>query len=361
MLLLSTRKGLISLEEGADGWRVTDVAFPGVAVEYACRDPRTGVVWAALQHGHWGPKLHKRVDGVWSEVTLPAYPEDAVLPSGKPATLENIWVIQPGGADEPGRVYLGTNPGGLFASDDGERFELVRALWDHPSRLAKRDGPEWMHGWFGGGRDTPGIHSIVVDPRDSAHLYVAISCAGVFESRDHGASWTPRNQGLPTGFLPDDPDVGQDPHRMQACTAQPDVLWQQNHQGVFVSDDGGASWRSVSQEDGPVGFGFPVVAHPTDPDVAWVVPAVSDGQRNAIDGAVCVARTRDRGKSWQILRDGLPAEAAWDLVYRHALDLDGDRLAFGSTTGNAWFSADGGDRWEALGNHFPPIYAVCFA
>jgi hypothetical protein len=197
VLLLSTRKGLITLDEGPDGrWRVADVTFRGTSVGYACGDRRTGATWAALLHGHWGPKLHKRTDGTWRELTTPSYPEGSMLRGGKPATLENIWVVQPGGDDEPGRVYLGTNPGGLFACDDGETFELVRPLWDHPSRLGDADGdrPEWAQGWFGGGRDTAGLHSVVVDPRDSAHVYIGVSCAGVFETRDGGASWAPRNR-----------------------------------------------------------------------------------------------------------------------------------------------------------------------
>ena len=136
---------------------------------------------------------------------------------------------RPGAEDQKGRLYLGTNPGALFVSDDdGKSFELNRALWDEPHRL--------KGGWFGGGRDTPGIHSIVVDPRDADHLFIGISCAGVFESKDGGGSWEPRNVGLRADFLPNpDATVGHDPHCLVQAPSDAQTLWQQNHVGVYVS------------------------------------------------------------------------------------------------------------------------------
>ena len=81
------------------------------------------------------------------------------------------------------------------------------------------------------------------------------------------------------------------------------------------------------------------------------------------DGALCVSRTRDGGRSWDSLRAGLPQRDAYDLVYRHGLDVDasGRCLAMGSTTGALWMSDDAGDRWRLVNAHLPPIYAVRFA
>jgi photosystem II stability/assembly factor-like uncharacterized protein len=153
----------------------------------------------------------------------------------------------------------------------------------------------------------------------------------------------------------------QDPHRMVACLADPDVLWVQHHNGIFRSTDGAASWRELEAE--PSSFGFAVAAHPERPDTAWFVPGVKDELRFPVDGKLVVTRTRDGGESFEILRDGLPQEHAYDVVYRHALAVDGsgDRLAFGSTTGSLFVTADGGDRWERVSAHLPPIYAVTFA
>lgn len=369
LLLLSTRKGLFVLERGKTGWKPASASHLGIPVSYAFLDRRRGRrgrLWAALSHGHWGPKLQRSDDlgAKWREVKLPGYPKGEVQRGGKPATLSYVWTMAPGGADQPERLYLGTEPGGLFASDDGgRRFHLVRGLWDHPTRLAGDGGKdEDFHGWFGAGKDEPGLHSIVVDPRDSDRVWIAISSAGVFETADGGGKWTVRNKGLTSPYLPSPPPkVGFDPHFVTTCAAKPDVLWMQSHSGVFRSTNGGKQWKDVSQKRGPVGFGFPICADEEDPRTAWVLPADSDMKRMAIGGALAVSRTEDGGKTWKRLAKGLPQEGCYDLVLRHGFDVAGERLAFGSTSGNVYASEDRGDSWVSLGHHFPPIYSVRFA
>jgi photosystem II stability/assembly factor-like uncharacterized protein len=340
----------------------------GIPVPYAMLDPRTRILWASLDHGHWGQKLarSKNLGRTWEEVSAPTYPAKALVKPeqpgkrgqpakpGKPATLKYIWTIAPGGEDEKKRLYLGTQPGGLFASDDGGKsFELVKGLWNHPSRLEQ---------WFGGGRDEPAIHSVLVDPRASDRVLVGISCAGVFETQNGGRSWEPRNRGLRADFLPDPgAEVGQDPHLLAWCASAPDALWQQNHCGIFRSTDGARSWTQVSNKKGPAHFGFPVSVDADDPATAWVVPGQADDRRMAFGAALCVCRTEDGGRTWKALRRGLPQEDCYDVVYRHALDLSRNALAMGSTTGNVFFSPDRGDSWQSLGHHFPPVYSVRFA
>ncbi len=129
----------------------------------------------------------------------------------------------------------------------------------------------------------------------------------------------------------------QDPHLVAQCAANPDVLWVQHHNGIFKSTDGTGSWSEIT-EVAPSTFGVPVAVHPGNPDVAWFVPAIKDEKRSPVDGRVVVTRTRDGGKTFETLSRGLPQEQAYDLVFRHALDVDdsGDRLMFGSTTGSLW-------------------------
>lgn len=372
LLLLGTRKGLLIARHTDAGWTLDPtVHFAGVPVPYAARDPRDGALWAALEHGHWGPKLHRSTDGgnTWVELPCPAYPPgeltfDPWTTTTSDAALCNIWVVGFGGADQPGRVYVGTNPGGLFRSDDhGASWSLVRGLWDHPSRLGQAGG---RPGWFGGGRDTPGLHSITVDPRDSRRMMVGVSCGGTFHTEDDGATWAARNRGLPAPFLPDpeNNETGHDPHFVTRCPAAPDVLWQQNHVGIFKSTDCGRSWEACSTAGEAPHFGFPIAVDPSDPERAWVVPAVSDEQRQAADQRLVVCETRDGGASWLRLASGLPSAPAFDLVYRHALDVfaDGARrtLAFGSTTGNVFIGHNGGARWTCLSHHLPPVYSVRF-
>ena len=147
-----------------------------------------------------------------------------------------------------------------------------------------------------------------------------------------------------------------------ACQANPHVLWCQHHNGAFRSVDGAASWQEITSVE-PSNFGFAVAAHPLDPETAWFVPAVSDEKRIPVDGNVVVARTTDGGKTFAVLRDGLPQNHALDLTFRHALDVNatGDQLAFGSTTGSVWTSDDRGSSWAALTSILPPVYCVRFS
>ncbi|MFN8374272.1 MAG: glycosyl hydrolase [Anaerolineae bacterium] len=354
-LVLGTRKGVLILEQKGKDWQLVCEAHRGVPASYAATDARTGTLWAGLDHGHWGQKLHRSRDmgATWEEIPAPKYPEGETIRDDKPATLSYIWLVAPGGKDQPNRMYLGTEPGGLFQSDDGgATYQLVRGLWDHPSR---------KDNWFGGGRDHPGLCSLVIDPRDSQHMWAGISVGGVYETHDGGITWEGRNQGLKADYLPNPyAEYGHDPHFMMASPADPDVLWQQNHCGIFRSVDGGQHWDNISQPGGPAYFGFAIALDEHDPETAWVVPAVDAEFRLAVDRALCVCRTNDGGKTWTALRNGLPQQDTYDLVFRHALDISGDTLVFGTTTGNLYLSEDRGETWRCLGFNYPPINSVRF-
>lgn len=351
-VILGTRKGVIILENKKGKWEVINHSFKGIAVSFAFKHAQTGVIWAALDTDHWGPKLQKSLnDGeTWEDVVLPSYPNGLEITKGVPATLGYIWSIYPGLPSNPNRLYLGTEPGGLFQSDDGgNTFHLVKSLWDVPSRSE----------WFGGGRDYPGLHSVVVDPTDENHLWAGISVGGVYESTDGGASWVPSNKGLIAEYLPNpDAEVGHDPHLLVVSPTNPQILYQQNHCGIFGSEDGGKNWQLISEENGPAHFGFAMAVDETNPKVAWVIPAISDEVRMAVNGAMCVSRTDDGGKTWQAFRDGLPQEHCYDFTFRHALDNRNGNLVFGTSTGNVFASQDNGETWETIGNYFPPVYSV---
>jgi photosystem II stability/assembly factor-like uncharacterized protein len=382
-ILVGTRKGAFVVEKIGARWRPSLAGHAGVGVNFMARDPNTNTLWALLGHGHWGAKLSRSSDGgaTWSDAPQIAYPAGARYlgddmptetgeasggPRPKPATLLKLWHMAFG---SNGRMYVGTIPGGLFISDDGgESFELNRPLWNHESRggdLFEGEGNGTTH-WYGtpaseGGEFAPGIHSISVDPRNPDRVLIAISTAGVLETTDGGKTWRGRNRGMLNDYLPDPAaEWGHDPHYVELCPGQPDHVWQQNHSGVFYSSDGAATWKRVSQPEVGVHFGFPVAVDEADGRVAWLVPGRADNERMAIDGGLFVARTEDGGESWQPLREGLPQEHAYDVVYRHALANSGDVLAFGSTTGNLYVSENRGDSWVAVANNLPPVYSVRF-
>lgn len=382
-ILVGTRKGTFLVEKTGGRWQPKLSGHAGSGVNFVARDPNTKTLWAALGHGHWGAKLSRSTDGgkTWADAPQIKYPKGArylatpmpgeddpvdAPPTGlklQDATLLKLWHI---GFGQNGRVYVGTIPGGLFeSSDGGESFELNRPLWNHASRggdLFAGEGSGHTD-WFGTpaseGEFAPGIHSILVDPRDAQRIVIAVSTAGVLESRDGGKTWQGRNKGMLNDYLPDPAaEWGHDPHYVEQCVGSPDHMWQQNHSGVFYSDDAAQTWKRVSAPERGVHFGFPVAVDAEDGRTAWLVPGKADNQRMTIDGALFVARTEDGGQSWTDLREGLPQENAYDVVYRHALANSGELLSFGSTTGNLYVSENRGNGWQLVAGNLPPIYSV---
>jgi hypothetical protein len=361
-LLVSTRKGLfvVSKSPTSGAWEIESVHFLGDNITLAMADPRDGSWYAAQNLGHFGVKLKHSADRgrTWTERAVPAYPDGAtvVMGDGKPptpATMKLLWALEPGAAGQPGRLWAGTVPGGLFRSDDsGQSWQLVESLWNDPRRS----------NWFGGGYDQPGIHSICVDPRDPRALLLAVSCGGVWSTTDDGATWSLVGEGLIADFMPPDrqgdPSI-QDVHRMVRCAASPDTLWVQHHNGIFRSTDNAKTFAMLPGVH-PSHFGFAVAVHPSDARTAWFVPAIKDERRVAVDGQLCVTQTRDGGTTFVAHRTGLPQQHAYDIVLRHALDVDasGSTVAFGSTTGNLWISDTGGASWQEISHHLPPIHAV---
>jgi hypothetical protein len=354
---VGTRKGLFEVARRGGSWDIAAVHFLGDPVTSVLADG-DGTVWAGLDLGHFGAKLWRRDPaGAWEELAAPAFPpkpEDAG-DDPHPWSLGRIWALEPGGV--PGRLWAGTMPGGLFRSDDrGASWQLVESLWRAPERR------QWM-GVAGG--EQPGISTVLVDPRDPDDIRIGVSCAGVWASADTGASWRLTGEGFYNEYMPPerqgDP-IAQDIHQLARCATHPEIMWCQHHNGVFRSEDAGETWRELTRI-APSKFGFAVAAHPRDPGTAWFVPAIKDEKRVAADGKVVVARTRDGGENFEVLTRGLPQRHAYDLVWRHALAVDGagERLAFGSTTGGLWISEDSGDSWIAPEARLPPVAVVRFA
>ncbi len=363
-ILVSTRKGLFTLERTHGSWRIGAADFLGDNVSLALADPRDGRRYAALDHGHFGVKMHRTTKaGGWEEIATPAYP---AKPEGYeeldmwgrplPWSTVRVWALETGGADEPGTIWCGTIPGGLFRSrDSGNSWEMMRSLWDHPLRRK----------WMGGGADLPGLHSIIVDPRDSRRVFVAVSTGGIWFTEDGGETWAQRGEGMRADHVPPElthAPIAQDVHCLVQCPSAPERFWVQHHNGIFVSSDEARTFREI-REAGPSVFGFPVRVHPREPDTAWLVPEIKDEKRIPVGGKLVVTRTRDGGRTFETLSRGLPQEHAYDVVYRHALALDktGNRLALGSTTGGLWVSEDQGDSWSLVSHTLPPVYAVRFA
>ena len=205
------------------------------------------------------------------------------------------------------------------------------------------------------------IHTIVPHPTDPQVVTVAMSTGGVYRSTDGGDTWRPANSGIGVPFMPNEepPEYGQCVHKVAVDAGDPDVLYAQNHGGVYRSDDAGGSWTSIA--DGlPAEFGFPIVAHPTEPGTIYVFPLTADIERFPPGGRPAVWRSTDRGVSWHETGPGLPDEA-WTAVLRDAFTADaGDPagLYVGTRHGAVWVSNDAGNGWAEVRTGLPDVCCV---
>ena len=360
-LLAASRKGLFVIQGDGARWEIAAHHFAGDPVSQVLADARDGAWYAALRMGHFGVKLRKSTDqgASWREIAAPAFPAKPThgpwADDPTPWSVDLIWALAAGGPHQPGTLWAGCMPAGLFKSHDGgASWALNAALWEQPKRA----------GWLGGGYDHAGIHSVLVDPRDDQHLTLAISCGGVWQTQDGGAHWALTAAGMRADYMPEESAFDeniQDVHRMVQCTAQPAVLWVQHHGGIYRSSDGAHSWQAIAAPQ-PSGFGFAVACDPRDPQRAWFVPAQADAVRVPVNVRMVVTRSDDGGASFQVLSEGLPQRHAYHLVYRHALAVagDGQTLAMASTSGGLWLSANAGEAWQCVSRDLPPLAALQF-
>ncbi len=317
-----------------------------VAVDRRSGRPR---VYAGSSSFFWGSAVRSSDDrgASWTDPEV----GNIKFPEGAGASVDHIWQVVPGGADEPGVVYAGVEPAALFRStDDGASFSLVEGLWDHPHR------PQWQPG--GGGLC---LHTILRHQDDPRRLLVAISAAGVYRSDDGGDTWRASNTGIHEVDQPDVfPEFGQCVHKVAVDAEKADRLYMQFHGGLFRSDDFGDKWESVDNGV-PSNFGFPIVAHPRRRDTAYVIPMDSPMQRWTAGGRCRVYRTQDAGGSWRPLAKGLPERGAYLSILRDGFCTDGmdpAGLYFGTRSGDLYGSANEGESWKRLATNLPPILSV---
>jgi photosystem II stability/assembly factor-like uncharacterized protein len=351
--VLGTAKGVFFIEdEEQRGPYFADERFLAVAMR------PDGLVLAASVSEHWGPTWRRSDDfgETWAEhdERVIAFPHglewtDHWSQQTQKAALLQVWQIHL--PEAGGTIYAGVEPAALFRSeDDGRSFELVRGLWDHPDR------PQWYPG--GGGL---ALHTILVDPSDESRLHVAVSTGGVYRSDDGGKSWRSRNHGI-TGVVGLDPDseFGQCVHKVVRDAADPDMLYLQNHGGVFRSADRGDTWVSIA-EGLPSDFGFPMVAHPNRAHTAYTIPLDEVRGRVVPEGRCRVYRTTDGGDSWEAHGAGLPQQNAYLNVLRDAFCGDGGDpfgLWFGTRSGHVFRSADEGESWRMAGEFLPAVFCI---
>jgi photosystem II stability/assembly factor-like uncharacterized protein len=348
LLLIGTRKGgfVATADEGRATWTLGPPILKGSEVNHVSY-VGDGRIIAAGKSSWWGPAVQISDDGgqTWRD------PSSGIrFAEGRGHSVDRIWFVKRDPRTR-GRVYAGVDPAALFVSDDGgDNWREVTSLTDHPTR------DKWNPG--GGGLM---VHSIVFDPSRPSRVTVGLSVAGVFRSDDDGATWAPSNKGLLADFRPDKyPDVGQCVHHMEQHPTRADVIYQQNHCGVYRSDDAGDSWTDISAGL-PSRFGFPFAVLPAQGDTIFVVPEEGSQARVTPDARLGIYRSRNQGRSWELLTNGLPQQDAYANVMRMAMTADAHAapgVYVGTQGGQVLASRDGGDSWQVIFNWLPPIYSL---
>jgi photosystem II stability/assembly factor-like uncharacterized protein len=360
-VLVGTRKGAFVLTSDGkrERWDVSGPHFGGWEIYHVKGSPANPNRLYASQSGGWFGQLIQRSDdgGVTWEPVGNTFAYDGVPGTHQwydgtqhPWEFKRVWHLEPSLTD-PDTVYAGVEDAALFRSQDGGR------TWAELSGLRRHtSGPSWQPG--AGGMC---LHTILLDPSNPGRIFVAISAAGAFRSDDGGETWRAINRGLQSEGIPDpDAEVGHCVHNLALHPERPNVLFMQKHWDVMRSDNAGDLWREVSGNL-PSDFGFPIAVHAHEPDTIYVVPIKSDSEHFPPDGKLRVYRSRTGGNEWEALTNGLPQQDCYVNVLRDAMSVDGldsCGVYFGTTGGQVYASADGGDTWRAIVRDLPAVLSV---
>jgi photosystem II stability/assembly factor-like uncharacterized protein len=229
--------------------------------------------------------------------------------------------------------------------------------------LTTLEGHSAQKDWNDPSKQPPGhlgISAIIPHPDEPERFWAIVQGYSLFETTDNGATWMPRNNGLRADWPREYDDIGFCVHKFVIAPTDRNRMYQQNHCGMHRSDDGGHAWTEIT-EGLPSDFGFAAAVHPHDKDTFYVIPVDPGHARTMHDGKASVWRTQDAGSTWRRLHEGLPQEDAYLGVLREGMTndrLDSPGFYFGTSTGQVFATVDEGDSWKKIASYLPAISSV---
>jgi photosystem II stability/assembly factor-like uncharacterized protein len=335
-VLVGTARGVVRIARRDGSWREVETTLPDKHIGALLIEPQSGLVFAGAYKD--GCVQVSRDGGhTWQ-------------PSDNGLTETDIYSLEAARIDGRVRLFCGSEPAKLFVSDD------LGATWsERPNLRAVPTVDKW---YFPGPPHIAHTKHITFDPRDSRTVYVSIEVGGLLRSRDGGDTFE------------DIPGMFEDVHRLLINPVDPNRMYISGGMGLWRSDDGGKTWHHATDHDHEIG-GYPdqLVYHPRNPDLMFVAAAkdTPGAWRETHFAGARIARSRDGGRTWEILRSGLPDRMQGN-VEAMCLEAVGDgcSLFAATTAGEVFISEDSGDTWSlavtglapiSKGGHFVPLMA----
>ena len=258
-------------------------------------------------------------------------------------------------------VYAGAGPVRLYRSEDeGTSWEPLDAMLDFSAEVKKK----WDVPYPYRGREEAHVRHVFVHPDDAQLLFVLLEHGGVLLSRDGGASWQDRSEGIEY----------VDMHKLENYPGSKERYYVSSAQGFYRSDDCGAHWYRT--ENGMPWADKPAWCYShewqflqgTPPRMVVCGSRGSPGVWGLDDsdpnGHILVSD--NGGESWRVVTHGLDKWVPWVLT-SHPSDPktlfcgmgNGERGYFINTSvrgdGALYVSHDAGESWNALLPGLPSV------
>ena len=325
-ILVGTREGVITITRESSGsdWKATHRAIPDQHISAMITEPESGMMFAGAFHG----AVHVSADGgkSWEQ-------------RSNGMTQNNVYSLAARRVNGRVRVFAGTEPAHLFASDDlGVNWQEITSLRAVPSV------PKWN---FPAPPHIGHVKHINFDPAAPTTIYASIEVGGLLKSTDAGKSWQ------------EFPDLYEDVHRIMIHPSDANFLYAVTGRGLYVSPDAGATWEQWTRREDEIG-GYPdgFVFRPSDTKLIFMTAAqdAPGTWRTTHFAGARISRSKDGGGTWEILRNGLPDRLQASIEAFCLEEAGNSTSVFAATTSGEIFSSDDlGESWTKIITGLPPI------